>query len=153
MIRLAPMTAPEFEAYVDASARAFAIESPRLRHLAEKEALAASYEELRELLPTGIATTGQLLWSIFDKDALVGYLHLGVDKSDPASMFVWDLEIAAAHRRRGYARAALTLAMAHVKGLGIRRLGLNVFAENSAAMALYTSMGFGVTQSQMALEL
>ena len=147
------MAAPEFEAYVDASARAFAMESPRLRHLAAEAALAASRAELRELLPAGLATAGQLLWSIFDDDALVGYMHLGVDKSDPFSMFVWDLEIAPEHRRRGCARAALMFAMAHVKGLGIRRLGLNVFVENAAAMALYTSMGFGVTQSQMALEL
>lgn len=147
------MTAADFEAYVEASARAFAVESPRLRHLAADAALAASRGEMRELLPAGLATAGQLLWSIFDGDTRVGYLHLGVDERDPCAMYIWDLEIAAAYRRRGFARAALQLAMAHVKGLGIQRLGLNVFADNTSAVALYAALGFSVTQSQMALEL
>jgi RimJ/RimL family protein N-acetyltransferase len=49
-------------------------------------------------------------------------------------------------RRQGYATAAITQMEMHLRSLGIKRVGLNVFAHNSSAKRLYEAMGYTVIQ-------
>lgn len=51
--------------------------------------------------------------------------------------------VAPAHRRRGLGVALLQAVIAHARAIdGVRQLGLSVNATNTAARALYRSMGF-----------
>ena len=57
-------------------------------------------------------------------------------------MWVYDIEVDADVRGRGHGRSVMVLAESEVRALGFSRIGLNVFARNVAALALYTSLGY-----------
>ena len=52
------------------------------------------------------------------------------------------MSVRASHRRRGIGKALLEEGIAWAKGVGITRLELYVFADNTPAIALYQAMGF-----------
>jgi RimJ/RimL family protein N-acetyltransferase len=52
------------------------------------------------------------------------------------------MSVRASHRRRGIGKALLEEGIAWAKGVGITRLELYVFADNTPAIALYEAMGF-----------
>lgn len=83
----------------------------------------------------------------------VGWLWLGPQIADSTTWWVFDIEIAEPHRRRGYARAALELGHLEAKALGATAIGLNVFGFNTGARELYEKLGYAVTSTQMKREL
>jgi ribosomal protein S18 acetylase RimI-like enzyme len=52
-------------------------------------------------------------------------------------------------RGRGLGRLAMTLAEAEARRGGATQLGLNVFAHNRVAWALYERLGYSVVAAQM----
>ncbi|MDT0449802.1 GNAT family N-acetyltransferase [Streptomyces hesseae] len=60
--------------------------------------------------------------------------------------FVYDVEVADAHRRRGHGRSLMHLAEIEGRAGGARTMGLNVFAGNAAALRLYESLGYEPTE-------
>lgn len=72
---------------------------------------------------------------------------------DPETAWLYDLRVAPARRRRGYAAAILGAVEALAREVGARQLGLNVFGDNRAAIALYEGGGYAVTTQQMAKRL
>lgn len=59
-----------------------------------------------------------------------------------ASLYVDSLATAAEFRRRGVARALLEEAERVARGLGLRYVALDTWADNRPALALYAGMGF-----------
>jgi RimJ/RimL family protein N-acetyltransferase len=76
-------------------------------------------------------------------EGLVGRLSLARDPH-PASRHVADvgLMVALSHRRRGIGRALMQAAEEWAREAGVRKLELHVFPHNSAAIALYESLGY-----------
>lgn len=75
----------------------------------------------------------------------VGCLWLGnaVDQQQgDRHSYVFALYVAPAHRRRGIATALLEHAQTWAQARGDRQIGLQVFAENAGARALYRKFGF-----------
>lgn len=60
----------------------------------------------------------------------------------PDSPFIIELFVDPTHRRRGIARSLLSHAMSSLREIGANRVGLRVDADDEAAVALYTQMGF-----------
>ena len=60
----------------------------------------------------------------------------------PRGPFVIDVMTSPAHRRRGVARALLTIALNNARAAGATRVSLRVLADNVAALALYAALGF-----------
>jgi ribosomal protein S18 acetylase RimI-like enzyme len=58
-------------------------------------------------------------------------------------LYVFLLYVDPAHRRRGIATALMSLAQTWAKQQGYPRIGLQVHAHNTAAIALYRSLGYG----------
>lgn len=54
------------------------------------------------------------------------------------------LATAPAHQKQGHAKALLKAAFGHLTERGVRRCLLDVAADNAAAIALYTKLGFTV---------
>jgi ribosomal protein S18 acetylase RimI-like enzyme len=52
------------------------------------------------------------------------------------------LYVSPEHRRRGIATALLAIAQSWAEARGDRQIGLQVFANNPAAIALYEKMGY-----------
>jgi ribosomal protein S18 acetylase RimI-like enzyme len=102
------------------------------------------------LLPEGVATPDVLV-SVLEHDGeSVGTLWLA-QRADGA--YVYDVEVAPEHRGRGHGRSLMLLAEADSIAAGATRIGLNVFAGNTAALGLYQSLGYEPTQHHLYKQL
>lgn len=72
---------------------------------------------------------------------IVGVILAG---NDGRRGYIYHLAVHPRHRRRGIASALVERAMDALKGEGIHKVALVVFARNDAGNAFWESMGFGV---------
>ena len=152
MVKLVPMTPAEFEVYLERGIREYAQERVRAGYWTEKEALARSRKEHKALLPDGLKSRYHHLYTIreTEREQPVGVLWLRTDlDSSRASGFIFDLEIHEAFRRQGYGRQAMLELERLVREMGLRQLGLHVFAHNDGARALFEELGYRVASLNM----
>lgn len=142
-VALDPCTHEDFETFLAATLPRYAQERAEGDGIPLAEAEAFARRQRAELLGEGPDTPGHRVWRIVERASQerVGWLWLFVDAAR-AEAFVYDLSVLPAHRRRGLASAALAEAFAWARGQGAVRIGLNVFAPNAAARALYARLGF-----------
>ena len=103
--------------------------------------------------PNGQVQTSHHVFEVVVEDEPVGYLWIAPRPEGSDQWWVYDIEIDEQHRRRGYAKRALELGQAEAKALGATAIGLNVFAFNDGARALYESLGYEPTSMHMRLPL
>jgi ribosomal protein S18 acetylase RimI-like enzyme len=126
---------------------ACAIMTPR--ELTEAEAAAEAARDVAERLPRGAATRGQLMRKALVDGTEVGWIWVSLPgPAMPEQAWINDVEVDPEFRSRGYAAAIITAAEAELAGLGVSRLGLNVFGDNTTAIRLYQRLGFAVTAQQ-----
>jgi ribosomal protein S18 acetylase RimI-like enzyme len=118
----------------------------------EPAAMECAHEQLHELLPQGLDTPGHYLCEILDhaEGKTIGALWFGVTQS-PGAHFahLYDLHVDKGHARERHVRATLRLLEARCRELGASSIGLQIFAHDAMAQALYTSLGFSVTSFNM----
>lgn len=102
-----------------------------------------------ENFPDGQPLPTHRVFEAVADDEVVGWLWIGPQIEGSTTWWVFDIEIAEAFRRRGYARAALELGHEEAKRLGATAIGLNVFGFNTGARELYEKLGYAVTATQM----
>jgi RimJ/RimL family protein N-acetyltransferase len=156
MVQLLPMTPAEYESWLANKIRAYADEKAQAGSWEAADALERSAEEHRELLPDGLATKDNHLFTIWAEGeagagpVAVGILWLAAPPWKPPLAFVYDFIIFERYRRRGYAGPALQALEDKVRSLGLDTIGLHVFGHNHAARALYEKAGYEVTDVNMA---
>jgi len=156
MVQLVPMTPEEFEVFLERDIREYAQERVRAGFWSEAEALARSRKEHRALLPDGLKSRYHHLYSIQDSEGgeAVGALWLKTDfDSSRASGFIFNLEIHEPFRRRGYGRQAMLELENLARSMGLRQLGLHVFAHNQGARALYDGLDYTIASINMLKDL
>ncbi|MFJ2831149.1 GNAT family N-acetyltransferase [Streptomyces sp. NPDC087263] len=136
-----PMTQAEYEPW-DREGREGYAQDWISRGVPEAEAYAKSNQGHDQLLPQGLATENMLISVLEHEDKLVGDLWLG---ERDGSAFVYNVEVRAAHRGKGYGRTLMLLAEAQAVAAGRSRIALNVFAGNTPAERLYESLGYETT--------
>ena len=111
-------------------------------------------EPFEECFPHGVPAPGHLVLDIVHDGERVGYVWIGRQSNGgPGDWWLWDLAIDEPHRGHGLGRAALVLAEVEAQAHGATTLGLNVFGFNTAARALYESLGYGTMALQMTKRL
>lgn len=154
MINLVPMTESDYRAYLAAVIPDYAADLMKSRHLPEQEALERARQSYSEALPQGLQTPGNFVSKLVNEaDEVVGFLWYWQNDKRPGVAFIYDLEIYAPFRRRGYASQAMTALEAHARPKGVTRLELHVFGHNTAARELYKKMGYAEIDVQMAKEI
>jgi ribosomal protein S18 acetylase RimI-like enzyme len=155
MVELVPMSTDEFREYLEEAIRGYAEEKVAAGNWTAEEAHQRSAHEFAELLPQGINTPNQHLFTVVDAARnRVGFIWLAVqDHGGRKRSFIYDLAIHPPFRRRGYGAATLQAIEATARGLGASEIGLHVFAHNTAARALYEKAGYEVTNLNMRKEL
>jgi GNAT superfamily N-acetyltransferase len=143
VVELKPMTQPEFHAFVEVTAFAYAKQRAAAERfdaaLAERLAQVAIAREL----PQGLDTSGHRVCRIVAQPGSVPVGDVWYQLlPDSAELHVHWLGTTYDQRRKGYARAALALVERDAKAQGAVRLSLGVFAPNLAARALYRDVGF-----------
>lgn len=153
-VRLEPMTEAEFDRYRARAEQAYAESFVASGTLPAAEARTRAADDFARLLPEGLATPGQHLWTALDADREVGMIWLAVSRTpDGLHAFGYDLLVPEPLRRHGYGRAIMALAERECRDRGVVRVGLNVFGHNAGAHSLYEQAGFEATSALMTKRL
>ena len=156
MVQLVPMTENEFQVYRKRSVAEYAQEHVQAGNWHPSVALQNAERQFMSLLPNGVASKNQFLFSIQDAQngLKVGILWFAVDDRAPqASVFIYDFWIDEAYRRRGYASQTLKVLEGKVRQMGMNEIKLHAFAHNQAAVSLYQKTGFEITDLSMSKKL
>jgi ribosomal protein S18 acetylase RimI-like enzyme len=152
MTVLVPISAASFPAFLEAAIGGYAMQNVASGRWPAEAALELSRAEHQRLLPDGVDSKDNHIFEIRDPatDAVVGSLWLGVQNRTGIPLaYVFNIEVAPAHRRQGHATRAFDALEPVVRELGLSAIGLNVFAYNTGAQALYASLGYEVTALSM----
>ena len=141
------MTEPEYAAWLVATIPAYAADKVASGQWSEEESLELSRKEYAELLPQGLQTPDNFLFSIIDSHAIaVGVLWFAVKtRSSVRIANVFDVSVWPKRRREGHAFRAFTALEDEVRKLGLSGIALHVFGHNKGAQALYAKLGFQAT--------
>jgi ribosomal protein S18 acetylase RimI-like enzyme len=151
MITLEPIQQEDFDRMIDTEIRGYAEEHVRNGNWPPEGALERSKKEFDALLPDGIHSKDQYLWSLLDEDSSkIGLLWVQV-KDQKA--FIYDFVIEEAFRGKGYGKQALIAMDEKLKAMNVQSVGLHVFGDNITAQELYKKMGYQITGIHMKKEL
>jgi len=153
-VKLTPMTDREFEDFLERDIREYAAENVRAGYWSEAEALEKSRQAHDRLLPEGLKTRDQYLYTLHEAGQAVGMIWMKAELDSPRpSGFVFDLFIDERFRQKGYASQAMLQLEEVARGLGLQQLGLHVFAHNRAATRLYEKLDYRVSSLNMIKKL
>jgi RimJ/RimL family protein N-acetyltransferase len=144
---LRPMTETEYAAWLEAAIPAYASDKVDSGQWSEEDSLERSQMEFAELLPQGLATPDNFLFTITDLQATaVGVLWFAVrTRFDARVANVFDITVWPERRREGHAFRAFVALEDQVRALGLSGIALHVFGHNKGAQALYAKLGFQPT--------
>ncbi len=153
-VRFVPFTETEFEQYREETIPAYAAEHVRAGSYPADGALDRARAEFTSLVPQGIQTPGHtVVWIVAASTAQrVGHLWYFLPLGG-TQMFIYDILVRPEFRRRGLAEAALGELDGIGREKGAKALGLHVFGDNTAAIALYEKLGFATTNRRMSKPL
>jgi GNAT superfamily N-acetyltransferase len=140
-LELRPMTDEEFDEFFARMAEEYA-DTLVQTGLSKEAATERAREQTAQLVPSGLDSPGMAFFHGWVGEALVGRLWLAVDQP---MAFVYDVEVPESQRRKGYGAGIMNAAAHWCRDGGHPVLGLNVFAHNPGARALYEKLGYRVT--------
>ncbi|WP_329226783.1 GNAT family N-acetyltransferase [Streptomyces sp. NBC_01460] len=149
-----PMTEQEYAAWAATSVGTYTQEWVE-RGVPEEQARRKSESDHATNLPDGLATPGMYFHVLVHDGVVVGYVWVARrERTDGDDLgYVFDVEVREEHRGRGYGRALMHLAEDVTLDAGLGELGLHVFTTNTPALRLYESLGYEITQYNLAKPL
>src|SRR5258708_1393920 len=129
-VKLVPMTASEYADFLATANRRYAQEKVEAGAWPPEDALRLSEESHRQLLPDGVVTKDNYLYSIIDaaNGTNVGFLWFAVRREEAAPyIYIYQFEIAEPFRRKGYGTQAFHELEQKAVVLCLMRLALHVF--------------------------
>ena len=152
MVRLIPMTDDDLQKYLDNAIPGYAADKVKAGSWSETEALEKSRDSYWKLLPDGVDSKGEYLYRIEDAESgqKVGgiWLNAQVDTPSPSG-FIYDIEIEEEFRGKGYGKQAMLAIEEKARELGLKSIGLHVFAHNPVAKGLYEKIGYEIKSMNM----
>lgn len=149
---LREMSNIEFNKYLDKSIKTYAEEKVKSGNWKKDDSLSLSQSEYNKLLPDGINTINNYLFSIIDKNNdVIGMIW--INKKDSNSCFIYDICINDKFQGKGYGLMAMIEVENFAKSLGAETIGLHVFGHNNKAIKLYEKLGYKATNISMSKQL
>ena len=145
MIELVEMPGERFPAYRENLIREYAQDKVRAGEWSPEEAPRRAEASTDELLAQGTDTDGHYLYLLRERatEEEVGVVWIAVrDSGADKSVWIYDIEVYEAFRRRGHGTRALQAVEKKAAELGARKVELHVFGHNPGARALYERSGF-----------
>lgn len=149
---LVPMQEQAFGAFAEACIADYARDNVQAGRWPADGAEARARSAFAQLLPQGLQTPSHFVQEIRDA-ALpdpVGFVWFALlDDGAERTGYVYNIRVEPAFRGRGHAKEALDRVAALVAEQGAHALALHVFSFNTSALALYRSLGYGITGMNM----
>ena len=141
------MTHTEYAAWRTEAVPAYAADKVASGQWAEGESLQLSTKEYEELLPQGLETPDNHLYTVLDQEGSpVGMLWFAVQtKFNARIAYVFDVGVHENRQRQGHGSCALVELEGEVQRLGLAGIALHVFGHNTGAQALYAKLGYQPT--------
>jgi ribosomal protein S18 acetylase RimI-like enzyme len=141
------MTAPEYEVWLAEAIPGYAADKVQSGRWTQEESLERAREEYAQLLPHGVETADNHLYTVLDESgAAVGSIWFAeASRVGYKVAYVFDVVILPGQRRRGHARRAFAAVERVAAKLGLAGVALHVFGHNTAARALYAELGYQPT--------
>jgi ribosomal protein S18 acetylase RimI-like enzyme len=137
------MTAPEYDDWRPRCRDGYANDMIENGGLRPEQAWSKADTDFARLLPDGLETDGQLLYTIEEDGEAVGDLWLAErDQDNGRTLFVYDVSVREDRRGRGLGRVAMLFAEEEARRRGLADVSLNVFGGNTVARSLYRSLGY-----------
>ena len=147
MVQLEPIQQEDFERFLEHEIREYAADHVRNGNWPADGALERSKQEFESLLPEGIHSHNQYLYSIVDDGGnRIGVLW--VQMKDQKA-FIFDFVIDEAFRGKGYGKQALAVMDEKLRSIDVESVGLHVFGDNIAVQETYKKAGFQITGIHM----
>jgi len=149
---LTPMRPEQFASFAEECIAAYARDNATAGRWPAADALAQAEAEFARLLPRRLETPNHFIYEIGAEAGgeVVGFLWFAVQEAgDARAGYVYNIRIKPEHRGRGHAKAALDLIEAIALEKGVPAIALHVFSFNGGAVALYRSLGYGITGYNM----
>ena len=154
MPTLLPMTQPEFDLYLTHLIPDYAADNVRAGYWDESEALEKSRQQIESLLPQGLQTKNHYIYTLVDGDQAVGMIWLNAQLDRAVkSGFIFDVMVDEKLRGKGYGKQLMSLIEEKARELGLKSIGLHVFAYNQVARNLYESIGYEISSLNMTKQL
>lgn len=151
MVKLDEMTSPEFQKYLSVAIKNYADEHVEAGNWDEGESMGKAAQEFEDLLPDGEKTVNHHLFTIRDHDKEVGMIWLAQRTSEKG--FIFDINIWDDYQGKGYGKKAMKAIETVGKELGLKSIGLHVFAHNKIARHLYNKLGYIETDISMVKQI
>ena len=144
---LRTITELEYDAWLALTIPAYAADKVASGQWSEDDSLELSMKEYAELLPQGLETPDNFLFTITDlQGTAVGVLWFAVKtRFNSRVANVFDVSVWPSRQREGHAFRAFIALEDEVRRLGLSGIALHVFGHNKAAQALYAKLGFQPT--------
>jgi ribosomal protein S18 acetylase RimI-like enzyme len=146
MVTLEPMRQEDFDRVIENDIREYAADHVRNGNWPQEGSLERSRKEFETLLPQGVHTPNQYIWSLKDGDRMIGYLWVEVKDG---KAFIYNFLIHEEYRGKGYGKLALAAMDEKLKSMHVQSVALHVFGDNTTAQELYKKMGFEITNMHM----
>jgi ribosomal protein S18 acetylase RimI-like enzyme len=147
---LEPLQQEDFEKFLEHEIREYAADHVRNGNWPAEGSLERSRQEFESLLPDGIHSPDQYLWSICEGPVKLGVLWV---EAKNGKAFIYDFVIDEPFRGKGYGKQALAAMEEKLKAMSIGSVGLHVFGDNLGAQELYKKVGFEITGIHMRKKL
>jgi ribosomal protein S18 acetylase RimI-like enzyme len=141
------MSRDHYERWLPVTMREYADEKVKAGNYDPDTAMEQAQAEFDKLLPQGLGSAGHELTSIIDDAGeIVGHCWFPIeDRPVGRVVFIYDIAIDPAHRRKGHAQAALAGVEDYAREHGCIGVMLHVFGSNAGARALYQKAGYEET--------
>lgn len=147
MVKLELMLKEDFDRFLETEIREYAADHVRNGNWPAEGSLERSRKEFEELLPDGVQTKDQYVWSIIDDaNTNIGALWVQVKER---KAFIFDFVVDETFRGKGFGKQALAAMDEKLRSMGVESVGLHVFGDNVNAQELYKKMGFEITGMHM----
>ncbi|MFZ5859059.1 MAG: GNAT family N-acetyltransferase [Chloroflexota bacterium] len=152
MITLIPIEQNDFDVFLEQEIFEYAQDKIKSGNWLSEQAMEKSRAEFQNLLPDGLATKDQYLFTIFDDETgnKLGVMWFQAKLDEPRRRaFINDFVIEEKFRGKGFGKQAMQAMHEKLRDLNVESVSLHVFAHNTTAIALYEKMGYEMTNLYM----
>ena len=149
------MDETSFGRWREVSVREYAADMVRAGYFDKEHSFESAEKQLDLMIPKGLKTAGHFFGLVVDEQTAqrIGVIWYGESPTRADTMFIYDIRIDEGFRGQGKGKAALELVEEKARGLGKKRLALQVFGHNKRAWKLYRELGYTATSVMMAKDL